>query len=190
MTKRITLLLLLVLGVGLAFSVPTAWASEHAGDSSGQWRAEDAGRIDVKVRQAGFNKSASVVLYDQDGKAISEIQPVGGHVSFDRLRVGDYHVMAYSDELGESIAQEVPVFARRTTTLEVKLDRPVSQDGLALISKYKSCSSVATGEGGQLKVWTNYDRPVIYYQCGRIVGKVQTYCSGCGGGAWRYTTNC
>ncbi len=193
MTKRITLLLLLVLGVGLAFSVSTAWASERASNSHSQWRAEDAGRIDVKVRQAGLNKSTSVVLYDQDWKAVSEVASVGGRASFKQLKVGDYHVVAYSDEMEESLAKDVPVFARQTTELEVKLDRALSKNQLALSNKYTVCGSTVTGSGSQLKIWNSYyynDRPIVYYQCGHKVGKLQTYCSGCRAGTWRYTNTC
>lgn len=192
MTKRIPLLLLLVMVVGLVFSVPQAWASERAGGALSQWRAQDAGRIEVKVRHTGFNGAAtSVVLYDQDWKALAESQPTGGQVTFDRLMVGDYHVMAYADDLEDTVAKDVPVFARRTTTLDMKLNKPVNQNLGIVGQAYKSCGAV-WGEGSQIKVGNPYDRPVVYYQCGRVIGKIVSSfsCSSCRSGTWRYTTNC
>jgi hypothetical protein len=191
MTKRVAFWLLLVLGLGLVFYVPVARAGARLGPQTGSWYAEDGGNIQVTIRHVGLGKSQTgIVLYNQDWKAITEVQPSNGSVTFEHLKVGDYHIMAYADDLQDNLAQDVPVFAHQTTTVDMKLNKPVVATANYWNHQYATCGA-AYGDGGNLKIFSTYDTRIIYVQCGHVVGSVGTGCSSCGrSGGWRYTTTC
>lgn len=189
-TKRIIPVLLLALLVLVGLTARVALATDGSEAVTGRWNAADAGQIRVIVRTAGLRSAeASVVLYDRNGKALAEGAPLNGSITFDGLQVGDYKVMAYADDGAQSLAQEVPVFVRQTTALEMKLAKPAPVKAV----KYGGGSACggAWGEGSMLKVSAGYGVSYVYKQCGKVVGTIGTYCTGCGrSGAWRYTTDC
>ncbi len=191
MTKRVTVLLILSIGLGLIFSASAAYAGERANVGPGKWYAPDGGSIQVKARHAGMGApQAEVALYDQNWEVIAEGQPTGGSLTFEHLKAGDYHILAYTDDLQSNLAQDVPVYAQKTTTVQMKLEKPAAAKN-SLWNRQSGTCGAAIGDGHNLKIFPTYDQHIVYWQCGHIVGEVGGGSCGCGGaGGWRYTTTC
>jgi hypothetical protein len=182
---------MLILCFGLIAYASAAQAAERSGPALSKDTAVSSGGLQVKVQQAHWaNLPVEVVVYDQDWNVIEGADLTGGVHTFSGLSVGDYHVLAEADAGESSLAENVPVFARQTTQVDLQLARPaIPAATMTAASKKSSCGNVS-GDGSLIKVAPFYNATIIYMQCGHIVGKVKPTGCGCSSGKWRYTTDC
>ncbi len=193
-TKRyLWLTMMLIFCFALIAYAPGAGAAERSGPARSKDGAVSSGELQVKVQQAHWgNLPVEVVVYDQDWNVIEGADMAGGVHTFAGLSVGDYHVLAETDGGESSLAENVPVFARQTTQVDLQLARPASPSAATAATaagKKSSCGNVS-GDGSLIKVAPFYNATIIYMQCGHIVGKIKPTGCGCSSGKWRYTTDC
>ena len=186
------LMVILILGIGLIASAPAAGAAQRFESPQSKVGVQSNGGLQVKALHSGAsNVPVNVVIYDQNWQAIAAADLAGGVHTFSGLRVGDYHVVAESDDTQVSLAQDVPVFARQTTQVDLQLARPQAPAAAAAASAQVvgRCAS-SGGDGSLIKVYPSFGTTIIYMQCGRVVGKILPSGCGCSSGNWRYTTDC
>ena len=190
-TKRyLWLTFVLVFCFGLIAYAPGAGAADSSGLAPSRLGASSSGELQVKVQQAHWgNLPVEVVVYDQNWQVIEGADLAGGVHTFSGLSVGDYHVMAEADVGESSLAENVPVFARQTTQVDLQLQRPASPAAAKAAAARRSCRNV-TGEGNLLKIYPSYGVTIIYIQCGHIVGKILPAGCGCSAGKGRFTPVC
>ncbi|MFM8320180.1 MAG: hypothetical protein ACKOC5_04620 [Chloroflexota bacterium] len=188
-TTQKILLAMFLLGAFLLPVVPSALAMDRSQTIAA--RPGDAGRIQVTVNsQFSGRMPVSVVLYNKSGQVVAEQEAVSGRALFDRLSADDYRVTAYAENGEVNTADDVAVFAHRTTAVTVKLEPTAQAKAAAKAGRY--CSEYVTGDGSQLKISGGFGQQFLYYQCGHLIGKVgsPSYRCGCGGSGYHYTTNC
>ena len=187
------LIVALIFFLGLIVYAPGAGATDRSGYMLREENTQSYGDIQVKVLHSrSRNVPVNVVVYDQNWKVIASADLLGRAHTFSGLTVGDYHVFAESEESETGLAQDVPVFARQTTQVDVQLERPAiaaTKAAAAGGAGSNSCGGVG-GDSNLLKVYPSYGVTIIYLQCGHVVGKVEPSGCGCPSGNWRYTTDC
>lgn len=190
-TKRyFELTLVLILCFGLIAFAPGAGAASRLDATLSKVGVGSNGGLQVKALHRGMsNVPVNVVVYDQNWQVIAAADLAGGVHTFSGLRVGDYHVAAESDDAEFSLAQDVPVFARQTTQVDLQLARPQAPAAAASPQVVGRCAS-SGGDGSLIKVYPSFGTTIIYMQCGHVVGKILPSGCGCSSGNWRYTTDC
>jgi hypothetical protein len=171
---------------GLVAAASPALASVDLGEAGG------TGRIEARVQRTGLgNTLKSVVVYNQAGEVVAEKITSGERVSFSRLPVGRYHVVAYLDEVDEALEEDVAVLTNQTTRVAMQLKKPTDSclpNQPKAVTKEVTCGNLS-GEPSMVKVAPFYSTTVVYLQCGKVVEKVGPAC-GCRAGGWNYTTSC
>ncbi len=189
-SKKMALLVLFVLlCVGLAAYAPPALASGEKDDDPYQ---AGTGVIQARVQRMGLGSAMkSVVLYNDAWEVIAEKATFGESVSFSRLPVGHYHLVAYVDENDLMQSQDVDVLSNQTTRVAMQLKKPTYSCSPAqpnAKSANVSCGALS-GEPSMVKVRPFYESTVVYLQCGKVVEKIGPAC-GCRAGGWNYITSC
>lgn len=184
------MLLVLILCFGWIAYAPEAGAASLLDSALNKAGVASSGGLQVKALHSGLgNLPVNVVVYDHDWQVIAAADLAGGVHIFSGLKVGDYHVVAESDDTQSSLAQDVPVFARQTTQVGLQLVRPQASAAAPSAPAAGSCPS-SGGDGSLIKVYPSFSATIIYMQCGHIVGKILPSGCGCRSGNWRYTTSC
>jgi hypothetical protein len=193
-TKQfIFLFLALTLCFGLIAYAPGAGAADRSGATLNSQALQKSGDLQVKVQHYRPSRMpVNVVVYDLDQKVVAGVELSNKAHTFTGLKVGDYQVVAETDEIEFGLAQDVPVFANQTTQVDLTLARPAALAAAAGISKSSNsaCFAGSGGDGHLIKVYPTFGTKIVYLQCGHIVGKVLPTGCGCQAGNWRYTTDC